>query len=43
VQRISVPMLLEPVPQVRYGLSVLLMEVFCTLSIPSICRHVQRQ
>src|SRR5437867_10018546 len=22
-------------PQVRYGLSVLLMEVFCTLSIPS--------
>jgi len=30
-------------PQVRYGLSVLLIEVFCTLSIPSICRHVQRQ
>jgi len=30
-------------PQVRYGLSVLLMEVFCTLSIASICRHVQRQ
>jgi SRSO17 transposase len=30
-------------PQVRYGLSVLLMEVFCTLSIPSICRQVQRQ
>ena len=30
-------------PQVRYGLSVLLLEVFCTLSIPSICRHVQRQ
>src|SRR5213593_2177405 len=30
-------------PQVRYGLSVLLMEVFCTLSIPSICRHVHRQ
>src|SRR5215472_3192959 len=30
-------------PQVRYGLSVLLMEVFCTRSIPSICRHVQRQ
>jgi hypothetical protein len=30
-------------PQVRYGLSVLLMAVFCTLSIPSICRHVQRQ
>src|SRR5713101_3110298 len=30
-------------PQVRYGLSVLLMEVCCTLSLPSICRHVQRQ
>jgi len=30
-------------PQVRYGLSVLLMEVFCTLSIPSICHQVQRQ
>jgi len=30
-------------PQVRYELSVLLMEVFCTLSIPYICRHVQRQ
>ena len=30
-------------PQVRYGLSVLLMEMFCTLSIPSICRHVHRQ
>jgi len=30
-------------PQVRYGLSVLLMEMFCTLSIPSICRHVYRQ
>jgi len=30
-------------PQVRYGLSVLLLEVFCTLSIASICRHVQRQ
>jgi len=30
-------------PQVRYGLSVLLMEVSCTLSIPHICRHVQRQ
>ena len=30
-------------PQVRYGLSVLLLEVFCTLSIPHICRHVQRQ
>ena len=30
-------------PQVRYGLSVLLMEVFCTPGIDSICRHVQRQ
>jgi hypothetical protein len=30
-------------PQVRYGLSMLLLEVFCTLSVPSICRHVQRQ
>src|SRR5438128_9633534 len=30
-------------PQVRYGLSMLLIEVFCTLSVPSICRHVHRQ
>ncbi len=30
-------------PQVRYGLSMLLLEVFCTLSVPSICRHVHRQ
>ena len=30
-------------PQVRYGLSMLLLEGFCTLSIPSICRHVHRQ
>ena len=30
-------------PQVRYGLSMLLMEVFCTRSIPSICRQVHRQ
>jgi SRSO17 transposase len=30
-------------PQVRYGLSLLLLEVFCTLSVPSICRHVHRQ
>jgi len=30
-------------PQVRYGLSLLLMEVFCALSIPYICRQVQRQ
>jgi SRSO17 transposase len=30
-------------PQVRYGLSLLLLEVFCTPGVPSICRHVQRQ
>jgi SRSO17 transposase len=30
-------------PQVRYGLSVLLMEVFCTPGIDSLCRQVQRQ
>src|SRR5215471_8939584 len=30
-------------PQVRYGLSVLLIEVFCTRSISYICRQVQRQ
>jgi SRSO17 transposase len=30
-------------PQVRYGLSVLLLEGFYALSIASICRHVQRQ
>jgi SRSO17 transposase len=30
-------------PQVRYGLSVLLLEVFCTPGIGSICRHVHRQ
>jgi hypothetical protein len=30
-------------PQVRDGLSVLLLEVFCTLTIPSIGRHVHRQ
>ena len=30
-------------PQVRYGLSVLLMEVFYTPGVDSICRHVQRQ
>jgi hypothetical protein len=29
-------------PQVRYGLSLLL-EVFCTPGVDSICRHVQRQ
>jgi SRSO17 transposase len=30
-------------PQVRYGLSVLLMEVFCTPGLDFICRQVQRQ
>jgi len=30
-------------PQVRYGLSVLLLEVFCTPGTDSICRQVQRQ
>src|SRR5713101_2413334 len=30
-------------PQVRYGLSMLLMEVFCTPSNPYICRQVYRQ
>jgi SRSO17 transposase len=30
-------------PQVRYGLSRLLLEVFCTHGVDSICRQVQRQ
>jgi hypothetical protein len=30
-------------PQVRYGLSLLLLEVYCTPGVDSICRHVQRQ
>ena len=30
-------------PQVRYGLSVLLLEVFCMSGVDSICRQVQRQ
>jgi hypothetical protein len=30
-------------PQVRYGLSVLLIEVFCTPSLDYICRQVHRQ
>jgi hypothetical protein len=30
-------------PQVRYGLRVLLLEVFCMPSIDYICRHVHRQ
>jgi hypothetical protein len=29
-------------PQVRYWLSMLLLEVFCTPGIDSICRHVHR-
>jgi hypothetical protein len=30
-------------PQVRYGLSILLLETFLTLGVSFICRHVQRQ
>ena len=30
-------------PQVRYGLSVLLFEVFCTPGVDYICRQVHRQ
>jgi hypothetical protein len=30
-------------PHGRYGLSMLLLEVCCTLSVPYICRQVQRQ
>src|SRR6266404_4173967 len=30
-------------PQVRYGLSVLLLQVFCKPGVDSICRQVQRQ
>jgi hypothetical protein len=30
-------------PQVRYGLGVLLLEVFCTPGIDYICRQVYRQ
>ena len=30
-------------PQVRYGLSVLLLEVFYTPGVDSLCRQVQRQ
>jgi hypothetical protein len=30
-------------PPVRYGLSLLLLEVYCTPGVDSICRHVQRQ
>jgi hypothetical protein len=30
-------------PQVRYGLSVLLLEVYCTPGVDYICRQVHRQ
>jgi SRSO17 transposase len=30
-------------PQVRYGLSLLLLEIFCTPGVDDICRQVQRQ
>ena len=30
-------------PQVRYGLSLLLLEVCCTLGVDDVCRQVQRQ
>jgi SRSO17 transposase len=30
-------------PQVRYGLSLLLLEVYCTPGVDALCRHVQRQ
>jgi hypothetical protein len=30
-------------PYAAYGLSVLWMEVFCTFSMPSMCRHVRHQ
>jgi hypothetical protein len=30
-------------PQVHYGLSLLLLEVYCTLGVDYICHHVQRQ
>ncbi len=30
-------------PQVRYGLSLLLLAVFCPLGVDSLCRRVQRQ
>jgi hypothetical protein len=30
-------------PQVRYGLSVRLLEVVCTLGVDAICRQVQQQ
>ena len=30
-------------PQVRYGLGVLLLEMFCTPGIDDICRQVSRQ
>ena len=39
-QQVTPPLTL---PQVRYGLSVLLLEVFCTPGIDYICRQVYRQ
>ena len=30
-------------PHVRYGLSMLLLEVYCTPGVDSICRQVHRQ
>ncbi len=30
-------------PHVRYGLSLLLLEVFCTPGVDYLCRQVQRQ
>ena len=43
--RCSLPQLTPALtlPQVRYGLSVLLLEVFCTPGIDYICRQVSRQ
>jgi len=32
-----------PLPQVRYGLSLLLLEVYCAPGVDDICRRVQRQ
>jgi hypothetical protein len=32
-----------PLPQVHYGLSLLLLEVYCTPGIDDICRQVHRQ
>jgi hypothetical protein len=45
-EAVAYPLELTPaftLPQVRYGLSVRLLEVYCTPGIDSICRQVQRQ